>query len=49
MTATLKALIFDFNGTLCLDEPLLLRLYQRVLAEEGLALPAAMYEAATWA
>jgi len=45
MTATLKALIFDFNGTLCLDEPLLLSLYQRVLAEEGVALPAAEYEA----
>lgn len=45
MPATLKALIFDFNGTLCLDEPLLLRLYQRVLAEEGLALTAAAYEA----
>lgn len=45
MTATLKALIFDFNGTLCLDEPLLLSLYQRVLAEEGVVLPAAEYEA----
>jgi HAD superfamily hydrolase (TIGR01509 family) len=45
MTATLKALIFDFNGTLCLDEPLVLNLYQRVLAEEGVTLPAAAYEA----
>lgn len=45
MTATLKALIFDFNGTLCPDEPLLLCLYQRVLAEEGVALPATDYEA----
>lgn len=45
MTATLKALIFDFNGTLCLDEPLLLSLYQRVLAEEGVVLPAGEYEA----
>ena len=45
MTATLKALILDFNGTLCLDEPLLLSLYQRVLAEEGVVLPAAEYEA----
>ncbi|MEK7338768.1 MAG: HAD family phosphatase [candidate division NC10 bacterium] len=45
LSRTLKALIFDFNGTLCLDEPLLLRLYQRVLAEEGVALPATDYEA----
>ena len=45
MTATLKALIFDFNGTLCLDEPLLLRLYQRVLSEEEVALPSTEYEA----
>lgn len=45
MPATLKALIFDFNGTLCLDEPLLLSLYQRVLAEEGVGLPAGEYEA----
>jgi HAD superfamily hydrolase (TIGR01509 family) len=45
MPASLKAIIFDFNGTLCLDEPLLLRLYQRVLGEEGLALAAAAYEA----
>jgi HAD superfamily hydrolase (TIGR01509 family) len=45
MTTTLKALIFDFNGTLCLDEPLVLNLYQRVLAEEGVTLPAAAYEA----
>lgn len=32
-----RAVLFDFNGVLVDDEPLHLRLFQRVLAEEGVA------------
>ena len=39
----LRALLFDFNGILVDDEPLHLRLFQRVLAEEGLALSESDY------
>ena len=34
----LRALIFDFNGVLMDDEPLHFVLFQKVLAEEGVAL-----------
>jgi beta-phosphoglucomutase len=34
----LRALLFDFNGVLVDDEPIHLEMFQRVLAEEGLAL-----------
>ncbi len=34
MTAT-RALLFDFNGTLSDDEPLLLRIYQQLFARHG--------------
>ncbi len=33
-----RALLFDFNGVLVDDEPIHLEMFQRVLAEEGLAL-----------
>lgn len=39
----LRALVFDFNGVLVDDEPVHLRLFQRVLAEEGLRLAAEEY------
>jgi HAD superfamily hydrolase (TIGR01509 family) len=39
----LRAVLFDFNGVLVDDEPIHLDLFQRVLAEEGIALPAADY------
>jgi HAD superfamily hydrolase (TIGR01509 family) len=41
----LRAVLFDFNGVLVDDEPLHLELFQRVLAEEGLALAEADYYA----
>jgi HAD superfamily hydrolase (TIGR01509 family) len=41
----LRALLFDFNGILVDDEPLHLELFQRVLAEEGVALSAEDYYA----
>lgn len=34
----LRAVLFDFNGTLVDDEPLHLEMFQRVLAEEGVTL-----------
>ena len=34
----LRALLFDFNGVLVDDEPIHLEMFQRVLADEGLAL-----------
>ncbi len=34
----LRAILFDFNGVLVDDEPIHLELFQRVLAEEGIAL-----------
>jgi HAD superfamily hydrolase (TIGR01509 family) len=39
----LRAVLFDFNGVLVDDEPIHLELFQRVLAEEGIALSAADY------
>ena len=41
----LRAILFDFNGVLVDDEPIHLELFQRVLAEEGIALSAADYYA----
>jgi beta-phosphoglucomutase len=38
-----RALLFDFNGVLVDDEPIHLEMFQRVLAEEGLALTAEEY------
>lgn len=38
-----EAVAFDFNGTLSDDEPVLARVYERVFAERGIALPAAVY------
>lgn len=40
-----RALLFDFNGILVDDEPIHLEMFQRVLAEEGLALSAGDYYA----
>lgn len=34
----LRAILFDFNGVIIDDEPIHLRLFQQVLAEEGIAL-----------
>jgi len=34
----LRAILFDFNGVLVDDEPIHLEIFQRVLAEEGIAL-----------
>lgn len=39
----LRAVLFDLNGVLVDDEPIHLDLFQRVLAEEGIALSAADY------
>jgi HAD superfamily hydrolase (TIGR01509 family) len=39
----LRAVLFDFNGVLVDDEPIHLELFQRVLAEEGVALADAGY------
>ncbi|HVS02865.1 MAG TPA: HAD family phosphatase [Thermoanaerobaculia bacterium] len=39
----LRAILFDFNGVLLDDEPIHLELFQRVLAEEGVALTAEEY------
>jgi phosphoglycolate phosphatase/beta-phosphoglucomutase len=39
----LRAVLFDFNGVLVDDEPIHLELFQKVLAEEGIALTAADY------
>jgi HAD superfamily hydrolase (TIGR01509 family) len=41
----LRAILFDFNGVLVDDEPIHLELFQRVLAEEGIALSAEDYQA----
>lgn len=41
--AVLRAILFDFNGVLVDDEPLHCRLFQRVLAEEGVTLTEADY------
>lgn len=39
----LRAILFDFNGILVDDEPIHLELFQRVLGEEGIELPAEDY------
>jgi HAD superfamily hydrolase (TIGR01509 family) len=39
----LRAILFDFNGVLVDDEPIHLEIFQRVLAEEGIALSSADY------
>ena len=39
----LRAILFDFNGVLVDDEPVHLEMFQRVLAEEGVALTADDY------
>ncbi len=39
----LRALLFDFNGTLSQDEPLLLRIYQRLFARYGRPLTEEQY------
>jgi beta-phosphoglucomutase len=41
--AVLRAILFDFNGVLVDDEPVHLELFQRVLADEGVALAAVDY------
>lgn len=41
----LRAILFDFNGVLVDDEPIHLELFQRVLADEGIALAADDYYA----
>src|SRR5215475_4966729 len=38
-----RAIMFDFNGTLSHDEPLLLRIYQRLFARHGKPLPEQQY------
>ena len=38
-----EALVFDFNGTLSDDEPLLLAIYQELFAAEGRPLSASEY------
>ena len=38
-----RAILFDFNGTLSHDEPLLLRIYQRLFARYGRPLPEEEY------
>jgi beta-phosphoglucomutase len=43
--AVLRAILFDFNGILVDDEPIHLEMFQRVLAEEGMALAAEDYYA----
>jgi beta-phosphoglucomutase len=40
---TVEALLFDFNGTLSHDEPLLLSIYQRLFAQHGRPLTAEDY------
>ena len=40
-----RAVVFDFNGTLSDDEPILLRIYQELFAEHGRPLTAAEYYA----
>jgi HAD superfamily hydrolase (TIGR01509 family) len=41
----LRALIFDFNGIIVDDEPIHLRLFQKVLSEEGIVLTEVAYYA----
>jgi HAD superfamily hydrolase (TIGR01509 family) len=39
----LKAILFDFNGVIADDEPIHLKMFQKVLDEEGISLPGAEY------
>ncbi|HEY0427621.1 MAG TPA: HAD family phosphatase [Pyrinomonadaceae bacterium] len=39
----IKAILFDFNGVIIDDEPLQMKAYQEVLADEGIALTEAQY------
>jgi len=43
MTAALQAIVFDFDGVIADSEPLHLRAFQQMLAEEGIELSAADY------
>jgi HAD superfamily hydrolase (TIGR01509 family) len=43
IAAVLRALVFDFNGVLVDDEPIHLRMFQRALEPEGIALREAEY------
>jgi len=43
MTSTLQAVVFDFNGTLSDDEPVLARVYQELFAELGRPITEAEY------
>ena len=43
MTRPLQAIVFDFDGVIANSEPLHLRAFQRVLAEEGVALSSGDY------
>lgn len=45
MAGVLRAILFDFNGVLVDDEPIHFELFQRVLAEEGIALTSEEYYA----
>jgi beta-phosphoglucomutase len=45
MISTLQAIVFDFDGVIADSEPLHLRAFQQILAEEGLELSAADYYA----
>jgi beta-phosphoglucomutase len=38
-----RAVIFDFNGTISHDEPLLAELFERIFGEVGIAVPASLY------
>jgi beta-phosphoglucomutase len=40
---TVEAILFDFNGTLSHDEPLLLSIYQRLFARHGRPLTSEEY------
>ena len=42
---TIRAIMFDFNGTLSHDEPLLLAIYQRLFARHGKPLTEEQYYA----
>jgi beta-phosphoglucomutase len=41
--AGLEALVFDFNGTLSDDEPLMYEIYRRLFAEKGRPVTRAQY------
>jgi HAD superfamily hydrolase (TIGR01509 family) len=43
VTARARAVLFDFNGTLSDDEPLLAELFERIFGEAGIDFPASAY------